>query len=286
MNKITLVDASGFIFRAFHAIPLLTTSTGIPTNAVLGFTRIVLKMLNERNPTHLAMCFDKDSRKGRLAIDPNYKANREETPIELHSQFGLIREVVKVFNQQILEYDGWEADDVIATICRIAGETGWEVEIITSDKDFIQLLAPHVTIFDPTKGKLIGEAEVLIKYGIKPSQMCDYLALVGDSTDNVPKVPGIGPKTAQTLLSKFNTVNNLLQHISEIDKPKIKDAIITNVDQLKMALELVTFRGDLPLNIPLESLIRKDIDKGKAKALFQELEFNQLLQSTGINNDK
>ncbi len=277
-KTVTLVDASGIIFRAYHALPPLTTSKGVPTHAVLGFTRMVLKLLRERKPTHLALCFDRDSRKGRLAIDPNYKANREATPADLMSQFELIRKIANVLELPIVEMPGWEADDVIATLVGRAIKQEFEVEIITSDKDFLQLLQPGVRIFDPMKDKPITEADALERYGVKASQMRDYQALVGDAIDNIPKVPGIGPKTAADLLAQFGTIEALMSRLDEVKKPKIQEALKTNLEQLKMALQLVSFRHELPLEVELDGLIRKELHPVEARALFTELEFYRLIQ--------
>ncbi len=277
-QTITLVDASGFIFRAYHALPPLTTSKGVPTNAVLGFTRMLLKLLREREPTHLGLCFDKDSRKGRLAIDPNYKANREAPPSDLVTQFELIRQVAHVLQLPIIEMPGWEADDVIATLVKRARAAGYEVEIITSDKDFLQLLEPGIRIYDPMKDKPITEADALERYGVKASQMRDYQALVGDSIDNIPKVPGIGPKTAADLLNQFGSVDVLMTRLDEVEKPKVRESLRTNLEQLKRALQLVSFRHELPLEVELEALVRAEILQSEARALFTELEFFRLIQ--------
>ncbi len=277
-KTLTLIDASGLIFRAYHALPPLTSSKGVPTHAVLGFARMVLKLLRERKPTHLALCFDRDSRKGRLAIDPNYKANRAATPDDLVSQFELIRRIAEVLNLPIVEMPGWEADDVIATLVSRARRDGFEVEIITSDKDFLQLLEAGVRIYDPMKDKPITEADAIERYGVKAAQMRDYQALVGDAIDNIPKVPGIGPKTAAELLAKFGTVENLLQHLDEVPKPKIRQALQDNVEQLRRALQLVSFRHELPLEAQPAALVRGALHQAQARALFTELEFFRLVQ--------
>ncbi|MFO0597479.1 MAG: DNA polymerase I [Myxococcaceae bacterium] len=277
VKTLTLVDSSGFIFRAYHALPPLTTSKGVPTHAVLGFTRMVLKLLRERKPTHLVLCFDKDSRKGRLAIDPNYKQNREAPPDDLLKQFSIIRQIVDVLELPIVEVEGWEADDVIATLSDRALEKGFDVEIITSDKDFLQLLGPKVRIFDPMKDKPITEADAMERFGVKASQMRDYQALVGDAIDNIPKVPGIGPKTAADLLAQFGTIDALLSRLDEVKKPKTKEALQTHVEQLKRAMQLVSFKHDLPLNHDPEVFVRRELRQAEARALFTELEFFRLI---------
>jgi DNA polymerase-1 len=277
-GTLTLIDASGLIFRAYHALPPLTSSKGVPTHAVLGFARMVLKLLRERQPTHLALCFDRDSRKGRLAIDPNYKANREGPPPDLVSQFELIRRIAEVLNLPIVEMPGWEADDVIATLTTRARREGFEVEIITSDKDFLQLLEDGVRIYDPMKDKPITEADALERFGVKAAQMRDYQALVGDAIDNIPKVPGIGPKTAAELLERFGTVDNLVAHLDEVPKPKLRQALKDNLEQLRRAQQLVAFRHDLPVEAEPAALARRELHQAEARALFTELEFFRLIQ--------
>ncbi len=274
---LTLIDASGFIFRAYHALPGLTTSRGVGTHAVLGFTRMLLKLLRERQPAYVALCFDKNSRKGRLAIDPNYKATRADPPPDLFSQVDLIRKVAAVLALPIIEFDGWEADDVIATLVKRARGEGYRSLVITSDKDFLQLAAEDVELYDPMKDRILDEAYAVERYGVKPSQMRDYLALVGDAIDNIPKVPGIGPKTAVELINQFGTVQTLLTRLPEVVRPKIRDALVANADQLRMAYDLVCFRADLDLPVPLESLKRGEILQGEARALFTELEFYRLI---------
>ncbi|MBE2254429.1 MAG: DNA polymerase I [Myxococcus sp.] len=274
---LTLIDASGFVFRAYHALPPLTTSKGLPTHAVLGFTRMLLKLMRERKPTHLALCFDKDSRRGRLAIDPNYKANRDAPPPDLSLQFDLIRKVAAVLDVPILEEAGWEADDVIATLVKRARAANMATEIVTSDKDFLQLLAPDVTIYDPVKNVPIDEAVARERFGVEPSQMREYQALVGDAIDNIPKVPGVGPKTAAELIKRFGTVEALIARVEELEKPKLKAAIKENVEQLRRAWQLVSFRDELPLVADPTALAVRPVHKAEARALFTELEFYRLI---------
>jgi DNA polymerase-1 len=276
-RRLSLIDASGFIFRAYHALPPLTTSRGVPSHAVLGFTRMLLKLLRERDPGYVALCFDKDSRRGRLAIDPGYKANREAPPADLLSQFALIDRVAHALCLPSVDAPGWEADDVIATLTGRALARGFEVEVITSDKDFLQLLQPGVSIFDPMKDRPITEADALERYGVRPAQMRDYQALVGDAIDNVPKVPGIGPKTAADLLGRFAGVEDLLANLARVEKPKLREALSTHAEQLRRALQLVSFRGDLPLDVDLDDLRRAPIREAEARALFTELEFFRLI---------
>ena len=275
---LTLFDASGFIFRAYHAITHLSTSKGVSTNAVYGFTRMILKALRELNPTHVALAFDKESRTGRQAIDPQYKANREGPPPDLIPQFELIRRVVAVLNLPVLEFAGWEADDVIGTLACAAKREGFRVQIITGDKDFIQLVDEDVRLYDPMQEKHTGPAEVRERLGIEPKQMKDYLALTGDPIDNVPKVPGVGPKTAAELLSEYGNVETLLARVEEVKKPKLRETLKEHREQILRNLQLVSFRLDLPLEVGPKELERRPIHDAQARELFGELEFFKLLQ--------
>lgn len=275
---LTLVDASGYIFRAFHALPGLTTSKGVPTNAVLGFTRMILKLLRDQNPPYVALCFDKDSRRGRLEIDPQYKANREAPAPELVAQFHLIRRVAHALNLPSLESPGWEADDVIATMVAKARSAGFKVRIVSSDKDLAQLVSDDVELFDPVSERALGPAAVEEKYGVRPAQLRDYQALIGDAIDNVPKVPGIGPKTAVELLRQFGDLDALVARLDQVKKPKIREAIASNLDGLARSRRLVSFRADLPVAVEVADLARRPPLDHEAKNLFAELEFFKLIQ--------
>jgi len=275
---LTLIDASGFVFRAYHAIANLSTSRGLPTNAVYGFTRMLLKTLREMKPTHVALAFDKESRTGRQEIDPSYKANREGPPPDLPHQFELVRQVVDALRVPVLEYAGWEADDVIGTLALAAKAQGFDVHIVTGDKDFMQLVDDRVTLYDPMLDRHTGPREVKERLGIEPGQMRDYLALVGDPIDNVPKVPGIGPKTAAELIEQFGDVETLLARLDEVKKPKIREAIEQHREGVLRAKQLVTFRTDLPVETDASRFVRQPIDGERARALFTELEFYKLLQ--------
>ena len=275
---LTLIDASGFVFRAYHAITTLSTSRGVPTNAVYGFTRMLLKTLREMKPTHVALAFDTESRRGRQEIDPSYKANRAGPPPDLPQQFSLVRQVVETLRVPVLEYAGWEADDVIGSLTLAAKAQGYDVLVVTGDKDFMQLVDERVSLYDPMLDRHTGPREVRDRLGIEPRQMTDYLALMGDPIDNVPKVPGIGPKTATELIQQFGDVESLLGRLGEVKKPKIREALEQNRDTLRRAKQLVTFRTDLPIQTDVGRLARQPIDGERARALFTELEFYKLLQ--------
>jgi DNA polymerase-1 len=275
---LTLIDASGFIFRAYHAIQSLSTSRGIPTNAVYGFTRMLLKTIRELQPTHLALCFDKESRSGRQEIDPTYKANRPGPPPDLIPQFELIRRVVQVLQVPVLEFAGWEADDVIATLVHAARAQGFRVQVVTGDKDLVQLVDEKVSLYDPMYDRHTGPKEARERFGVAPAQMRDYLALVGDAIDNVAKVPGIGPKTAVDLLQQFGDVETLLARLEEVKKPKVRESLRANAQSLLRAKQLVSVRIDLPIETDIAQLERRAILGEDARALFTELEFYKLLQ--------
>jgi DNA polymerase-1 len=277
-QRLVLIDASNFIFRAYHAIPPLTNRQGVPTNATLGFTRQVLKALKELNPTHVALAFDKESRAERQKIDPNYKANRAETPPDLSQQFPYIRRVVEGLNLRVLEVAGWEADDVIGTLCKRAKAEGFCVLVVTGDKDFVQIVDEDVHLYDPQNERYTNPAEVKTRLGIEPVQMRDYLALIGDAVDNVPKVPGIGPKTAVELLTQFGSVDALLERLPEVKKPKMREAIAAHRESLLRARDLVTFRTDLELGVSIEELKRRPVHEEQLRQLFTELEFSALLR--------
>ncbi|MCL2179015.1 MAG: DNA polymerase I [Proteobacteria bacterium] len=277
-QELMLVDVSGFVFRAYHALPPLTNAQGLPTQAVLGFANMLLRLLETEQPTHLALCYDKDSRVGRAAIDSNYKANRPPAPEDLSIQFEWVRKLGKAMRLASLEMPGWEADDVIATLTQKAKRAGWRVRIISSDKDLIQLLDEGVRLVDPVKNRDVTPQSVQEKFGIHPSQMLDFLSLAGDASDNVPKVPGIGPKTAANLLAQFGSVDVLLTRLNEIDKPKLRKSLEENVDGLRRAQALIRLRDNLPLNVELSELARTPWDESELHALLKTLEFSKLLQ--------
>src|SRR5262249_35578629 len=203
---------------------------------------------------------------------------RHCTPPFLLPHFDLIRPLHYALNIPILEVEGWEADDVIATLAKRAREEGFRTLVVTCDKDFIQMVAEDVRLYDPMQEKHTGPAEVVERLGIQPAQMRDYLALIGDAIDNVPKVPGIGPKTAVELLQQFGNVETLMQRIDHLKKPKVREALQANGDQLRRAKQLVSFRTDLPLDVEISALVRRPIHDAQTRVLFSELEFFKLLQ--------
>ena len=289
MPTLTLIDGSGFIFRAYHALPHLSTTKGVPTNAVYGFTTMLLKALREHAPTHVALVFDASRKSFRHDLDAAYKANRPEAPDDLARQFPLVRDVAKVLNVHVLEEPGVEADDVIGTLACRAREQGWEVVVVTGDKDFAQLVDDRVSLYDPMaeasgRGGWTGRPEVEKKLGVPPAQVVEYQAILGDKIDNIPGIPGVGEVTAAALIRKFGSVEEMLRRADEIPAAvarggeKLKQKIVANVERLRLNRKLVELRCDMPLPYDPSAFERRAIDAEKTRALFSELEFSRLLK--------
>ncbi|KAB0572508.1 DNA polymerase I [Brucella pituitosa] len=283
-DHLFLVDGSGYIFRAYHALPPLTRKTdGLPVGAVSGFCNMLWKLLKDaRNtdvgvvPTHFAVIFDYSSQTFRKEIYPEYKANRTAPPEDLIPQFGLIRQATRAFNLPCIEKEGFEADDLIATYARLAEAAGGDVTIVSSDKDLMQLVTPQVSMYDGMKDKQISIPEVIEKWGVPPEKMIDLQSLTGDSTDNVPGIPGIGPKTAAQLLEEFGDLDTLLARASEIKQNKRRENIIAYADQTKIARELVTLKTDVPLDVDLEGLVLEPQNGPKLIGFLKAMEFTSL----------
>jgi DNA polymerase-1 len=283
-DHLFLVDGSGFIFRAFHALPALTRkSDKLPVGAVSGFCNMLWKLLADaRNtdvgvtPTHFAVIFDYSSATFRKEIYPDYKANRSAPPEDLIPQFGLIREATRAFNLPCIETEGYEADDIIATYARQAEALGAETTIISSDKDLMQLVTPRVHMYDAMKDKQISIPEVIEKWGVPPEKMIDLQALTGDSTDNVPGVPGIGPKTAATLLEQFGDLDTLLARAGEIKQEKRRESILAARDLIQVSRQLVTLKTDVPGLMPLEDLVLHPQDGPRLVGFLKTMEFTTL----------
>lgn len=283
-DHLFLVDGSGFIFRAFHAIPPLNRkSDGLPVNAVSGFCNMLWKLLKDaRNtdvgvtPTHFAVIFDYSSKTFRNALYDQYKANRTAPPEDLIPQFGLIRHATRAFNLPCIEKEGYEADDLIATYARLAEAAGADVTIVSSDKDLMQLVTQKVSMYDSMKDKQIAIPEVVEKWGVTPDKMIDLQAMTGDSTDNVPGIPGIGPKTAAQLLEEYGDLDTLLARAEEIKQQKRRENIIANRAQALLSRELVTLKTDTPLDVPLDDLVLEAQDGPRLIAFLKAMEFTTL----------
>ena len=283
-DHLFLVDGSGFIFRAFHAIPALNRkSDGLPVNAVSGFCNMLWKLLRDaRNtdvgvtPTHLAVIFDYSSTTFRKEIYPLYKANRSAPPEDLIPQFGLIRHATRAFNLPCIETEGFEADDIIATYARQAEAIGADVTIVSSDKDLMQLVTANVHMYDAMKDKQIGVPDVIEKWGVAPEKMIDLQAMTGDSTDNVPGIPGIGPKTAAQLLEEFGDLETLLSRAGEIKQVKRRENIVANAELARLSRQLVELRTDVPIDMKLEDLVLEPQNGPKLIGFLKTMEFTTL----------
>ena len=282
-----LIDGSGYIFRAYYALPPLTRkSDGLPTGAVSGFCSMLFKLLedsksneNKHKPTHFAVIFDSARKTFRNEIYSDYKANRSEAPDDLAPQFEYIRKSVLAFNLPSVDLANYEADDLIATYVDQILKKGAKVTIVSSDKDLMQLFKNKVRIFDPMKNKFISEEDVQNKFGVDPSKVIDVQALAGDSSDNVPGVPGIGVKTAAELINKYGNLEKLLKSAHEIKQNKRRETLIENKDKALISKQLVTLKHDAPVNINLSEFKLKEIDKDKLFKFLREMEFNRLLSS-------
>jgi DNA polymerase I len=270
-----IVDAMNFLFRAFHALPPLKTTKGIQTGAIYGLCQMILRIEREQRPTHLCVVYDAPGDNFRKQIYTAYKAHRPPMPPELGEQLAMVRHVVEAFGLAQLEVPGFEADDIIATLTRIARPAGMDVVICSSDKDLTQLCGDGVAVLDTMRNKMIGPAEVQEKFGVPPALVGDVLALMGDSIDNVPGVAGIGPKTAAELINKFGSLEALLAGAGEI-KGKRGTLILEARDAIRVSRELVRLREDVPLPRALDELHRIEPDKRRLRELFRELEFSRL----------
>lgn len=265
-DELFLIDGSGFIFRAYYAMAYsnrgaMTNPEGVPVSAVYGFTSMLLKMLRDYHAPYLAVVFDTARKNFRNDIYPEYKANRQETPEDLIPQFPLIRDAVRAFDIPALELEGYEADDLIAAYTAHARKQGKNVVIVSSDKDLMQLVGEGVRLLDPMKGEWMGEAQVIEKFGVTPDKVVDVQSLAGDSSDNVPGVPGIGIKTAAQLINEFGSLENLLARASEIKQEKRRESLINFAEQARISKRLVQLDAGAPLPLPLEDLKTHDPDK-------------------------
>src|SRR4029079_10442123 len=274
-----IVDALNFLFRAFHALPPLKTTKGLQTGAIYGLCQMILRIEREQKPTHMCVVYDAPGDNFRNELYDQYKAHRPPMPPELADQLGMVRTVIEAFGLAQLEVGGYEADDVIATLTRVAAAAGMDVVICSSDKDLTQLCTDDGTIavLDTMKNRRIGPDQVKEKFGVGPDRVGNVLALMGDSIDNVPGVAGIGPKTASELINKFGTLDALLAAAATGGVPGKRGAAIHEArEAVRVSRELVRLREDVPLPKTLEELHRVDPDKKGLRQLFTELEFWRL----------
>ncbi|MFN3352437.1 MAG: 5'-3' exonuclease H3TH domain-containing protein, partial [Brevundimonas sp.] len=263
--RLWMIDASAYIFRAYHALPPLTRkSDGLPVGAVQGYCNMLWKLLRdmkgEDGPTHLVAIFDHSEKTFRNDLYDGYKAHRPPPPEDLVPQFALVRQATAAFGVHCVELPGYEADDLIATYACKARDAGGKAVIVSSDKDLMQLIGPSVVMYDPMKDKVLAEDAVMEKFGVTPDKMVDLQALIGDSVDNVPGAPGIGPKTAAQLLDEFGDLDTLLARASEIKQPKRRETLIGFADQIRLSRELVRLTCDAPAPEPLADFAVRDPD--------------------------
>jgi DNA polymerase-1 len=276
-RSLLLIDGSGFIFRAYHALPPLTNPKGVPVGAVVGFMNMLIKLMENKNPTYAAVIFDAARLTFRNRLYPEYKAHRPPAPDDLIPQFSLVRDATRALNLPSIEMNDYEADDIIATYARQAREQGIEVTIVSSDKDLMQLIGGGVQMFDAMKNKAIDDAQVFEKFGVQPDKVLEVLSLIGDSSDNIPGVAGIGPKTAAELIGQYGDLENLLAHASEIKQPKRRDTLLQCADKARLSKQLLTLIYDVPLPLKIEDLGLKKPDPEVLIPFLREHGFKSLL---------
>jgi len=298
MRRLILIDGHAILHRAYHALPPLTTSDGRQVNAVFGFISMLLRVIADLKPDHLVVTFDRPKPTFRKQLYVGYQSKRPKMDSDLVPQIEIVHKVLQEMNIPVFEMDGYEADDVIGTIVEKLKNEKIEVIIVTGDRDILQLVSDKVKVYMPIKGlsesKLYGEKEVEEKFGIKPSQMVDYKALIGDQSDNYPGVPGIGPKTASALLLHFHTLEELYQHLSEINNEKVRKRLAENAEAAGMAKKLATIVTDVPLVIEIEKCRTPNFEKPNIYKIFEDLEFRSLIprltryteEETKINDHK
>ena len=276
-KQVYLVDGSSYIFRAFHALPPMTRSDGTPVNAVYGFTNMLTKLVEDTGAEYMAVLFDSARKTFRNEVYSEYKAHRPPPPDDLIPQFALIREATDACNLPSLEMPGFEADDLIATLARMAVEQEFDVTIVSSDKDLMQLVGAGVRMLDPMKNRVVGPQEVVERFGVEPGKVIDVQALAGDSTDNVPGVPGIGVKTAAQLIGEYGDLDALLARADEIRQPKRRQTLVDNAELARISRELVTLRNDVPVARGIEDFRLTPPDPGVLLPFLEKQNFRSIL---------
>lgn len=284
-NKLVLIDGNSIIYRSFFALPLLNNDKGVYTNAVYGFTTMLLRILEEEKPTHMLVAFDAGKTTFRHATYKEYKGGRQKTPPELSEQFPLLKEVLDAFQISHYELPNYEADDIIGTLSQEAKKENWNVTVISGDKDLLQLVSDNVTVNLTKKG--ISDVESYTpaflkeKMEITQEQIIDLKALMGDSSDNIPGVPGVGQKTATKLLKQFETLEKVYDHVDEVSGKKLKEKLVKHKEDAFMSKELVTINCSSPIDITLENIDYEGYEASKVSEIFKDLGFNSLLDKVG-----
>ena len=277
-KRLFIIDGNSYIYRAFYAIRNLSTSTGLPSNAVFGFANMLLKVIKEKEPDLLAIAFDPKGPTRRHGEFKEYKAHRPPMPKDLVPQIPYIHDLVRAFRIPVFIQEGQEADDVIATLARCATDAGMDVVIVTGDKDMLQLVGPSVTVYDSLKERTIGPADVEERFGVPPDRVVEIMGLMGDASDNIPGVPGIGEKTAQALIKEHGTIENLLANAHTITRPKLRQSLMDNAGLARLSRELAVLHADIPLEIDFDQLSLKEPDGPALQSILRELEFTSLLK--------
>lgn len=277
-NRTILVDGSGFIHRAFHAIPKMNRKDGFPTNAIYGFTNMLMKLRSKMEASHGAIVFDVSRNNYRNEIYPEYKANRGDTPEEFIPQFPVLREVASLFGYKVLEKEGYEADDIIATICSVLNRRNYKSTIISSDKDLYQLITENIDYFDPVKDKFITQKEVIAKFGVESDKVVSVQSLIGDPTDNIPGVRGIGPVTAAKLVNKYGSLRGIFNNIQELPLNQSSLLIGDSKEKAIVSYRLALLNRKVPLGIKFKDLKIKPINKKVIIDFLKEYEMNSLIR--------
>lgn len=283
-NHLALIDGYSFLFRAYHSLPSLTNSKGLVIGAVYGYSNMIIRLRKTLNVSHLAVIFDHGLKTFRNDIYDQYKANRPPAPEDLIPQFPLVRDVTNAMNIVSIEKEGYEADDLIATMAKSATENGLNVTVISSDKDLTQLIDDRVRMYDPMKQKIIDKDVVYEKYGVYPNRILDLLSLMGDSADNIPGVPGIGPKIAAELLNNYDSLEGVFENAEQIKQPKRKQALLDNHDKALLSKELVALKYDVDIDYKFDDLLLAEPNLTELKPFFEQYEFSSLLRK--IDDDQ
>lgn len=276
-EEIYLIDGSTYIYRAYHATGGLSNSKGFPTGAAFGFTNMIVKTLKDKSPSRIAVIFDAKGPTFRHEKYPDYKANRPAMPDDLQAQIPRIHDIVEAYHLPKISLQGYEADDIIATLTSRALQKGWKVVIVSADKDLMQLVGDDVLMWDPQRDSIYDSAAVEKKFGVPPERIQDFLALMGDSSDNIPGVPGVGKKTAAQLLQEFGSIEGLYARVDEIAKKGVREKIRSNEDKARLSLDLVRLDHDVPVQEKIEDLTPRERNTDKLRDIFRDLEFRRLL---------
>jgi DNA polymerase-1 len=277
-SNLYLIDASHFIFRAYHALPPLENVHGVQVGAVYGFLSMILKIINANNINYLGVVFDSKAPTFRHTLYSAYKANRPPPPPELSIQFGMVKDACIAFDLPVIQKDGLEADDLMATYAHHMAQENRHTTFISSDKDLMQLISPHINMLDPVKNVVIDTEAVKAKFGVSPDQLCDMQALMGDASDNIPGVPGIGPKTAATLIQSFQSLDGIYDHLDDITRPRVKELLITHRDNAFLSQKLAKLCTDAPRPLPMDALSFKGITLDSARDFLQAHGFDSLVR--------